>query len=150
MVSRKGWFAGLVLAGMPMLGMACEQSQVVAEVIGADAERYKAMENRDMPTLARYLADDLVYTHSTAVVDSKATYIESLRSGKVHYKHTVRSDVRVIPYGCTAVMTGRGDFKVAVDGKDIEVALRFTNVWVMNDEGWQMVAWEATRIPPKP
>jgi hypothetical protein len=103
-----------------------------------------------MPTLARYLADDLVYTHSTAVVDSKATYIESLRSGKVHYKHTVRSDVRVIPYGCTAVMTGRGDFKVAVDGKDIEVALRFTNVWVMNDEGWQMVAWEATRIPPKP
>ncbi len=150
MVSRKGWFAGLVLAGLPLFAQACEQSQVVAEVIGADAERYKAMENRDVPTLSRYLADDLIYTHSTAVVDSKATYVESIRSGKVHYKQTVRSDIRVIPYGCTAVMTGRGDFKVAVDGKDIEVQLRFTNVWIMNDEGWQMVAWEATRIPPKP
>ena len=43
----------------------------------------------------------------------------------------------------------RGDFKVTLDGKDIEVPLRFTNVWVKRDGGWQMVAWEATRIPAK-
>jgi ketosteroid isomerase-like protein len=141
----------LVLAAtLPGLAGACEPGQVLAEVAGADAERYKAMENGDLPTLARYLGDDLIYTHSSAAVDSKATYIDSLRSGKVVYKQTRRSDLRVSPYGCTAVMTGRGDFSVIIDGKDVEVQLRFTNVWVKNPEGWQMVAWEATRIPPKP
>ncbi len=149
-LSRKGWIAGLALAGMPVFAVACEPAQVAAEVAGADAERYKAMENRDVQTLARYLSDDLIYTHSTAVVDSKASYIETIRSGKVYYKHTERSDLRVTPYGCTAVVTGRGDFKVAVDGKDLDVQLRFTNVWVKGEAGWQMVAWEATRIPPKP
>jgi len=141
----------LVLAAvLPGVAAACEPGQVAAEVLGADAERYKAMENRDLATLARYLGEDLIYTHSSALVDSKDSYVESLRSGKVVYKQTRRSDLRVSPYGCAAVMSGRGDFSVAVDGKDIEVQLRFTNVWVKNPEGWQMVAWEATRIPPKP
>lgn len=148
---RKGLTTMLVLAAvLPGVSLACEPGQVMAEVIGADAERYKAMENRDLATLSRYLGDDLIYTHSSAVVDSKDSYVESLRSGKVVYKQTRRSDLRVSAYGCTAVMSGRGDFSVTVDGKDIDVQLRFTNVWVKNPEGWQMVAWEATRIPPKP
>ncbi len=148
---RKGLTTLLVLAAvLPGAALACEPGQVMAEVLGADAERYKAMENRDLATLSRYLGDDLIYTHSSALVDSKDSYVESLRSGKVVYKQTRRSDLRVSPYGCTAVLTGRGDFSVTVDGKDIEVQLRFTNVWVKNPEGWQMVAWEATRIPPKP
>lgn len=148
---RKGLTTMLVLAAvLPGVSVACEPGQVTAEVLGADAERYKAMETRDVATLSRYLGDDLIYTHSSAVVDSKDSYVESLRSGKVVYKQTRRSDLRVSPYGCTAVMSGRGDFSVNVDGKDIEVQLRFTNVWVKNPEGWQMVAWEATRIPPKP
>ena len=149
--ARMGWRGLLVAAAaLPGFAGACEPGQVVAEVGGADAERYKAMENRDFATLSRYLGDDLVYTHSSAVVDSKDSYIESQRSGKVVYKQTRRSDLRVQPHGCTAIMTGRGDFSVVVDGTDIDVQLRFTNVWVKNLEGWQMVAWEATRIPPKP
>ncbi len=150
-VRKAGWRVALVLAAtLPGLAGACEPRQVVADVTAADAERYSAMESGDIPKLAKYLGDDLIYTHSSALVDSKETYIDSLRSGKVVYKQTRRSDVRISPYGCTAVMTGRGDFGVSIDGKDVEVQLRFTNVWVKNPEGWQMVAWEATRIPPKP
>lgn len=148
---KAGWRVALVLAAaLPGFAGACEPRQVVADVTAADAERYSAMERGDIPMLAKYLGDDLIYTHSSALVDSKETYIDSLRSGKVVYKQTRRSDLRVSPYDCTAVMTGRGDFSVSIDGKDVEVQLRFTNVWVKNPEGWQMVAWEATRIPPKP
>lgn len=150
-VRRAGWRVTLVLAAtLPGLAGACEPGKVVAEVTAADAERYRVMENGDLPALAGFLGDDLIYTHSSALVDSKETYIDSVRSGKVVYKQTRRSDLRVSPYGCTAVMTGRGDFSVSIDGKDVEVQLRFTNVWVKNPAGWQMVAWEATRIPPKP
>lgn len=142
--------AGLLwsLAGTAVA--ACEPGQVIAEVIGADAERYRAMVNRDVPTLSRYLGDDLIYTHSSAVVDNKESYVASIASGKVVYRQTDRHDLRVMPYDCTAVVTGRGVFQVTLDGKDVTVDLRFTNVWHKRPGGWEMVAWEATRIPPKP
>lgn len=141
---------GLMALLTGSMARACEPGQAVAEVIGADAERYRAMVNRDMPALGRYLGDDLVYTHSSALVDSKESYIASLASGKVVYRQTDRHDVHVAPYGCAAVVTGRGVFQVTVDGKDMTVDLRFTNVWQKRANGWEMVAWQATRIPPKP
>lgn len=141
--------AGLLTSLAGPAAAACDPGQVVAEVIGADAERYRAMVNRDVPTLSRYLGDDLIYTHSSAVVDNKESYVASIASGKVVYRQTDRYDLRVTPYDCTAVVTGRGVFQVTLDGKDITVDLRFTNVWHKRPGGWEMVAWEATRIPPK-
>ena len=70
-------------------------------------------------------------------------------TGKVVYRQVDRHDVRVTPYDCMAVVTGRGAFQVTVDGKDMTVDLRFTNVWQKRPGGWEMVAWEATRIPAK-
>lgn len=150
-LGKRRWMAGVVLGAAlcPGWAGACEPAQTVAEVIGADAERYKAMVNVDVRTLSRYLDDDLIYTHSSAVVDSKQSYIDSIASGRVRYLRTDRSDLRVTPYDCTAVVSGRGDFKVTVEGKEMDVQLRFTNVWVKRDSQWQMVAWEATRIPAK-
>ena len=46
-----------------------------------ELERFQAQEKNDFAALERLLADDLVYTHSSGAVDSKASYIESLRSG---------------------------------------------------------------------
>ena len=144
-------FAGVALAGMLCAApvQACDPARVVEEIAAADADRYAALVAGDLPAVARSLGDDLSYTHSSSVVDTKEAYLDALRSGKVVYRQTERSDVKIVPYGCVGVMTGRGDFKVTLDGKDIEVPLRFTNVWVMRDGRWQMVAWEATRIPAK-
>ena len=39
----------------------------------------------DFALLEKVLADDLTYTHSTGAVDTKATYIGNLKSGKSRY-----------------------------------------------------------------
>lgn len=44
-------------------------------MIGGDAE-----------AVAQFLHDDLVYVHSTGLIDSKASYLESLRRGKYVYE----------------------------------------------------------------
>ena len=147
-----GDFAGLLMAGVLVhagSALACDAASVADEVLAADADRYKGLVTGDLAKVGKYLGDDLIYTHSSSVVDSKESYLDSIRSGRVVYRQTERSDIRIKAYGCTGVMTGRGDFKVTLDGKDIDVPLRFTNVWVKRDGGWQMVAWEATRIPAK-
>lgn len=128
---------------------ACDADKVPAEVLAADETRYRAMVTEDFATLETVLGDDLIYTHSSTVVDSKQSFVETLRTRKVTYIKTDRSDVKVTPYGCIAVVTGRGDFDVTIDSKPLQVQIRFTNVWHKRSSRWQMVAWQATRIPPK-
>jgi hypothetical protein len=39
--------------------------------------------------------------------------------------------------------------EVTVKGEDRKVHLRYADVWVKGNKGWQMVVWEATLIPEK-
>ena len=51
-----------------------------------DAKRFAAQTKNDFDALGSLLADDLVYTHSSAVVDGKTSFIDSMRTGKTKYE----------------------------------------------------------------
>jgi hypothetical protein len=127
----------------------CKGTITAEEVQRAEDSRYAAQTGDDFTKLAKLIGEDLVYIHSSAVVDNKASYIESLRSGKVKYRTMKRSDVTVRTYGCVAIMTGLANFDVTVDGKEFSVEIRFHSVWAKRAAGLQFVSWEATRVPPK-
>ena len=105
--------------------------------------------SNDFAAMERLFGDDLFYNHSSNVVDNKASYIESMRSGDVRYRVMRQSDTKVRIYGCLAIITGAGDYDVTVKGKDISVQLRFHSIWAKRGSGVQFVSWEATRFPPK-
>ena len=44
-------------------------------VIDLDKKRMTAMAQKDIPTLNRVLSDDLIYTHSSARLDTKQSLI---------------------------------------------------------------------------
>src|SRR5262249_46097538 len=111
--------------------------------------RYAAQTGRDFAALERLLGDELVYIHSSAVVDDKASYIETQRAGTVIYRTMKRSDVTVRTYGCVAIITGLGNFDETNNGQDIAVELRFHSVWAKRAAGVQFISWEATRVPAK-
>jgi hypothetical protein len=117
--------------------------------LAAEDERYAAQLQSDVTALDRLLADDLVYIHSNAQVDSKQAFIESLRSGAVKYLSMKRSDVRVRTFGCVAVITGLANYDVHFNGKDISVDLRFHSVWARRDGRLQFISWQSTRTPAK-
>lgn len=119
-----------------------------AAVKAAELKRFAATTGRDYDALATLLSDDLVYTHSSASVDSKASYLESLRSGRVVYKEVTPSDLVVRMYGSTAVITGAAIIKTTSNGGEERTSnLRYTDVWVQQDGRWQMVSWQSTRVP---
>ena len=119
----------------------------VAEVLAAEEARYGAMIAGDLAALERLLADDLLYTHSTAVTDTKAAYLAALRSGKYRYRAVRREGVTVRVFGGTAIVNGRSHIDVDVDGTPKALANVFLNVWVKNPSGWQMTAWASTPVP---
>jgi hypothetical protein len=120
-----------------------------AQVQAAEDARYAAQTTLDFTALENLLADDLIYIHSSAVVDNKKSYIDSMRDGSVRYLTMKRSEVQVRTFGCLAVMTGIGQFDVQIKDKLLNVELRFHSLWIRREGKLQFVSWQSTRLPQK-
>ena len=116
-------------------------------IIDLDRKRMNAMAQKDIATLNALLSDDLVYTHSTARLDTKKSLIEAMESGKTVYTAVEPSDMRAQDLRNAVVLTGSARIRVLSNGNPISFSVRFTDVYANKDGQWQMVAWQSTRIP---
>jgi ketosteroid isomerase-like protein len=121
--------------------------QAEQEIRQRETRRSEALVRGDFGTLDEILSDDLTYTHASGVYESKAQIMANLKSGQVKYESFTPEDVLVRVYGTTGVVTGVARVKVRVKGEHLSLQLRFTNVYVKKGDLWQMVAWQATRLP---
>lgn len=121
----------------------------VDEVLRAEEARYAAQMNNDFAAMDRMFADDLVYYHSSTVMDTKASFIESMRSGNVRYRKMTRGEVATRVFGSVGIITGKGSFEVTARGQDMVLDLMFTVVWAKRNGALQFVSWQATRLPAK-
>ena len=132
----------LAVAAGALHAQAPAAEQAVRQV---EDRRIKAMIDDDFATLEAILADDLTYGHSSGVVDTKAAYLEALRSGKTKYQAFDRQQSVVRVYGEAAVVTGTAT--LSLRGQAAPFTLRYTVVYVLRDRQWRMVAWQSTRLP---
>jgi len=122
------------------------------EVLRVENERIQAVLHRDTAALEQLLADELVYTHSTGRVDSKAQFIHSIQSGDLNYLAMKHSNLDARVYGDVAVLTGRSAVKVKsphTENQIVDLDLRFLNVYAKRNGQWQQLAWQSTRIAPQ-
>ncbi|MFN0027775.1 MAG: nuclear transport factor 2 family protein [Acidimicrobiales bacterium] len=119
----------------------------VAAVLALDAARFDAQVAGDKARLEELLADELHYTHSNALVDTKASYIDSIISGRVRYRQIDCSGQHATVFGDAAICTGSATLHVTAGGHDRNLNLRYTDVWVRRSGTWQMVAWQSTLLP---
>lgn len=148
-----GLLVGTVILGAAAAGPAtagdCGGPVTEDEALAAEDARYAAQTGDDFGALQKLIGDDLVYIHSSALVDTKASYIDTQRAGTVKYRVMRRSDVTVRTYGCIAIISGLGNFDVTVKGQDMAVEIRFHSIWAKRDRGLEFISWEATRTPAK-
>jgi ketosteroid isomerase-like protein len=112
-----------------------------------ESRRYRAMCEADVATLEELLADSLVYTHSYGGADSKASYLDGIRSKKWVYQAVERPIEDIQVHGDCAVVTGQVRIELLSSGQPKKLNSRFTNVWVKGRQGWQMLAWQSTPLP---
>jgi ketosteroid isomerase-like protein len=117
------------------------------EILALEDVRFKAMMSGDVKLLDGLLHEDLIYTHSSAVLDTKASYLEAIRTGKTHYRSQKRFEERVRMCGDCALVTGRAEMEVEVNGAHKTLHLRYLDVWTKTPQGWKFVAWQSTGIP---
>jgi ketosteroid isomerase-like protein len=116
-------------------------------IIALDKKRMDAMAQKDIATLNELIADDLVYTHSTARLDTKQSLIANMESGSTVYTSVVPSDVKAQDLGDSVVLTGSCRISVNAGGRPNSFGVRFTDVYARRGGRWQMVAWQSTRLP---
>ncbi|MGA8049572.1 MAG: nuclear transport factor 2 family protein [Burkholderiales bacterium] len=117
------------------------------EILALEDVRFKAMVSGDVALLDGLLHQDLIYTHSSAVVDTKASYLDAIRSGKTRYLSQKRFEERVRLCGDCALVTGRAEMEAEVNGVKKMLRLRYLDVWSRTPQGWKFIAWQSTSLP---
>ena len=116
------------------------------QVLDVLNHRISALLKNDFAALDALLDDSLLYAHSSGRVDTKASFLDSLRSGQLKYVAASLDDLRVRIYGSTALVTGRSRMTVESAGQQRHLDLRFLDVYVHRNDRWRQVSWQSTRI----
>jgi hypothetical protein len=134
----------LLIAGLAGPGWT---AGVEDELRAAQAARIAATTRVDLQALGEILADELTYTHSSAKLETKAEFLEALRTGAYKYRSIAPRDVTARVYGEAAVLSGVAEVDVVSGGNPLLLKLRFTEVWVKKGGRWRLAAWQSTRMP---
>jgi len=116
-------------------------------IIALDKERMQAMADKDIAKLNNLLCKDLIYTHSSARLDTKESLIGAMESGSTVYTAVEPSDVVAQDLGDAVVLTGIAQISVDINGASNKFGVRFTDVYQNQNGTWRMVTWQSTKLP---
>jgi hypothetical protein len=98
---------------------------------------------QDAVSLNRFLADDLQYAHAGGQTQNKSEYVKAVTTAPPRYESFTFTDLKIVPYGKVAVLTGFVDVKMV--GRE-PFRVRTLQVYVENGGQWQMAAHQSTRL----
>lgn len=116
-------------------------------VRAADDRRKAATRDADVEQLAALLDDAVIYGHSTGAVDTKASYLEGLSSGRVRYRVLETTVDRSVEFPDTVVLHGTMNATIELEGQTRQIEVIYMSVWRLTADGWKMVAFQSARPP---
>ncbi len=139
----------LVILGTAVgLGAATARAGDVEQaVVAAHDKRVAATLAGDVAALGAMMTDDLTYTHSSGVSESKAEFLDGLKNGKYVYREITPRDRKVRVHGDAAIVSGPCHLVIEPGGKRTEIELYFTELYVKEAGRWRMALWQSTRLP---
>jgi len=116
-------------------------------ILGAEHDRFTATVSGDFAALDTLLADDLLYTHTDGLTQTKAQFLETLRSQSLVYLSITPAGVQVLPLADGGgVITGRSHMQLRAEGSSVELDIRFVDVVVRRGRRLVCVRWQSTRL----
>lgn len=124
-------------------------SPVAKQVTARLNEFLDAAGRNDAAVFDRFFADDVIYTRSAGVTIDKAEIMKSVGRVEPNAPKSTFSadDVTIHDYGKAAVVNFRLVANMEKDGKTETAHYRNTATFLKRDKGWQVVAWQSTKVP---
>ena len=136
-----------VLAFVPQALLHAADDPKLAKLQTLDDERVAAILGNHSP-LARFLAEDLHYAHSTGAVDTKSSFITGLETGRLKYNSYQYVERNfTFPSPGIALMTGSTRIEAVTPNGTVSSVLGFLAVWHEEKGQWQLLAWQSCKLP---
>ena len=97
--------------------------------------------------MSELLDEGLVYVRNSCVVDSKSSYLDSMRKGQTIYDLIEHTNDSVRINGCVAILTGLGKYDVRIAQKPLNLLLRYYSIWRKSQGKVKMISLQATKVP---
>ncbi len=130
-----------------LLAFTPARAGVAEDVKASDDERIAAFISGNTAILDKYFADELVYIHSSGLVDNKQKVIESFKSGDLKIRKFDREDIKVYQVGSTVVLSAIGHVDLNIKGKDAQFDMRYSAVYAKRAGVWQLFHYQGARLP---
>jgi hypothetical protein len=126
--------------------LALAQDKAEDMILKLDKQRFEAQISKDTVALNQLLANDLVYVHSSAVVEGKKEFIGNIANKKWDYREVNIEKAKARVYKNTAIINGTAKINLWQTDKMVTVYLHYLDVWAKEKGKWRMVSWQSTRI----
>lgn len=127
----------------------CKQTVSEEFVLDLEKNRFKAMMEGNVELLDQLISDDLYYIHSNGKVDSKDTFIGSIKDGASKYGNILILESKIRIYGDAAIINGICTYEnKKPDGSPNNLQLKYTSVYANSDGNWKFVSWQSFRMSP--
>ena len=114
-----------------------------------ERRRFAAMVAQDVAALEPLLAEELRYVHSNGQLESRAQFLETVRSGRIRYESIDVREIDVRLYDEIGLASGLITVGGRSGGQLLQLELRYTDAYVRRDGRWQLVASQGTWVQAK-
>lgn len=132
----------VIKAGMAETAVSRQLTQMVRDFLAA-------VPRGERETFDGFFADDVIYTRSAGVTVDKSEILKNIGVRAVNEPNASyeADDFTVHPYGEMAIVNFRLVQHNEKDGKQETNYFRNTGTFLKRNGKWQVVAWQATRVP---
>jgi hypothetical protein len=152
----------LALVLLPnLVGARSSKARVVASNKQLTAAQVLGLENRFQPatvasdagTIAKLMADDGIFVHGNALVQTKAEFVRAASQRRFRIRSFAITNPKVVFFHGGAIISDVEDVVLApraAGEQPLKVRMRVSTVWVARPAGWQLILNQGTPIQPAP
>ncbi|MCE0764918.1 nuclear transport factor 2 family protein [Pseudonocardia kujensis] len=122
-------------------------SDTAAIITELEDRRFAAVEQGDYGAFAALAHPDLVYAHSSGVVDTLDSYLAKCDSGFYVYHRVEHPIDRIVVAPGTVVVVGEMHADITAGGVSKHLANCSVAVWTQTEDGWRLLSFQGTPLP---
>lgn len=115
-------------------------------LLDLSAKKFNWMIEKQLDSLSVYLDERVLYIHSNGLIQNKEDMLKDFSNGNLTLSVVEIEEAKVIAFGSTAVLTGKGSFSGIINALSFQVKLLYTEVYVHDNYKWKLVSRHANKV----
>jgi ketosteroid isomerase-like protein len=116
------------------------------QIIAAEKSWASAVLTKDFAKLGAMLTPDLIYAHSTGIIDDKTSYLQKMKSGKQNYAGIEHKSTTVRMHGDSAVAHSMMRMHGTNAAGPFDDQVMTMHLWVKSNGKWLLAAHQTTKV----